>query len=97
MAKIRKGAKLVCVLCGRRIVVTSSGISRTNIWCCRVVNPMLPAAEAEKKLRKAAAKPAKKKSAKKKATRKKVVKKKAVRKTARKKAAPKKRKKAKKK
>ncbi len=35
MAKIKKGAKLMCVPCGREVMVTNSGISEAIIWCCR--------------------------------------------------------------
>jgi hypothetical protein len=34
MAKLRKGQKLVCVPCGREVLINSSGISRTTLWCC---------------------------------------------------------------
>ena len=34
MAKLKKGQKLLCVPCGRQVVVNSAGISRTTIWCC---------------------------------------------------------------
>ena len=33
-AKVNKGAKLVCIPCGRQIVISDAGISRTTIWCC---------------------------------------------------------------
>ena len=35
MAKIKKGAKLMCVPCGREVMVTNAGISEAIIWCCR--------------------------------------------------------------
>lgn len=34
MAKLKKGQKLVCVPCGREIVVGCCGISSKTIWCC---------------------------------------------------------------
>ena len=36
MAKVKakKGDKLVCVPCGREVVVDNCGISRTTLWCC---------------------------------------------------------------
>ena len=33
-AKVKKGAKLICVPCGREIVISNWGISRTTLWCC---------------------------------------------------------------
>ncbi len=58
MAKPKKGAQLVCVPCGREIVVSACGISRTTLWCCS--RPMKPKSALKKK------KVAKKKAAKKK-------------------------------
>jgi hypothetical protein len=34
MAKLKKGQRLVCVPCGREIVLSTIGISSTTIWCC---------------------------------------------------------------
>ncbi len=34
MAKLKKGAKLACVPCGREIVVDACGISEQTVWCC---------------------------------------------------------------
>ena len=34
MGKFKKGQRLVCVPCGREVVVDASGISRTTLWCC---------------------------------------------------------------
>ncbi|MCQ9205661.1 MAG: hypothetical protein NG737_05050 [Omnitrophica bacterium] len=34
MAKLKKGQKLICVPCGREVLINSCGISRTTIWCC---------------------------------------------------------------
>jgi len=56
-AKVKKGTRLVCVPCGREIVIDSCGISEKTLWCCD--KPM------KKKARKAAKK-AKAKSRKKK-------------------------------
>ncbi|UCC94862.1 MAG: hypothetical protein JSW40_08630 [Candidatus Omnitrophota bacterium] len=34
MAKLKEGEKLVCVPCGREVVITNVGISGTTTWCC---------------------------------------------------------------
>ena len=34
MAKLKKGGKLVCIPCGRRVVIDSCGASETTLWCC---------------------------------------------------------------
>ena len=34
MAKMKKGDKLVCVPCGREVVVGCCGVSTTTLWCC---------------------------------------------------------------
>lgn len=34
MAKLKKGQKLVCVPCGREVVVSNLGAASTTIWCC---------------------------------------------------------------
>ena len=34
MAKFKKGQKLVCVPCGREVIMDCCGISDTTIWCC---------------------------------------------------------------
>ncbi|MCX5702051.1 MAG: hypothetical protein NTW64_03620 [Candidatus Omnitrophica bacterium] len=34
MAKLKKGQKLLCVPCGREVVLSSLGVSETTIWCC---------------------------------------------------------------
>ncbi|TAM43109.1 hypothetical protein EPN54_00650 [bacterium] len=60
MAKHKKGQKLVCVPCGRRIVIDACGASETTIWCCG--KPMQKKAKAKAK---AKAKKAKKTSKKK--------------------------------
>lgn len=31
---VKKGDKLVCVPCGRKVVVDCCGISESAIWCC---------------------------------------------------------------
>ena len=46
-AKVKKGQRLVCVPCGRRVIVDSCGISRTTLWCCG--RPMKRAAKKAKK------------------------------------------------
>jgi len=84
----KKGSGLVCVPCGREILVTESGTAYSQLWCCGVV--MEPSAKP-----KAAAK--KKAPARKKAAGKKTVKKKAPAKKAVKKKAPAKKKAARKK
>lgn len=33
-AALRKGARLVCVPCGREVVVSESGVAATTLWCC---------------------------------------------------------------
>jgi hypothetical protein len=83
----KKGSSLVCVPCGREILVTESGTAYSQLWCCGVV--MDPSAKPKAAGKKAAAKkrvPAKKKAVKKKAAGKKAAKKT----TAKKKAARKK-------
>ena len=47
MAKLKKGAKLTCVPCGRQVVVDSCGASETTIWCCG--RPMKKKAKAQAK------------------------------------------------
>lgn len=34
MAKPKKGQKLVCVPCGREVIVDCCGTSARTIWCC---------------------------------------------------------------
>lgn len=34
MAKLKKGDKLMCVPCGREVVVDSCGVSEATLWCC---------------------------------------------------------------
>jgi hypothetical protein len=50
MAKLKKGNRLVCVPCGRQVVVSNAGVSRTTIWCCG--KAMAQKAAAAKKARK---------------------------------------------
>ena len=77
----KKGSALVCVPCGREILVTESGTAYSQLWCCGVVMEPSPKPAARKKpaAKKAAAKkaPARKKAAKKKAAKKKTARKKA--------------------
>ena len=35
-SKIKKGAKLMCVPCGRQVVVNSCGSSTRTLWCCGI-------------------------------------------------------------
>ena len=32
--KVKKGTKLVCVPCGREVVIDSCGMSQRTLWCC---------------------------------------------------------------
>ncbi|MDD2688717.1 MAG: hypothetical protein PHT41_00995 [Candidatus Omnitrophica bacterium] len=50
MAKMKKGQKLVCVPCGREVVIDCCGISRTTLWCCG--KPMRPKAKKSAKKKK---------------------------------------------
>ncbi len=34
MAKMKKGSRLVCVPCGREVIVDACGVSQQTIWCC---------------------------------------------------------------
>lgn len=34
MSELKKGSKLVCIPCGREVVVSSIGVSQKTIWCC---------------------------------------------------------------
>lgn len=47
MKKLKRGQKLVCVPCGREVVVDDCGISGATIWCCG--KPMTSKAKAVKK------------------------------------------------
>lgn len=80
----KKGSALVCVPCGREILVTESGTAYSQLWCCGVVMEPTPKAKA------AAKKPAAKKAVKKAPAKKKATKKKAPKKATKKKAAKKK-------
>jgi len=33
-AKLKKGARLVCVPCGREVIIDCCGTSTTTLWCC---------------------------------------------------------------
>jgi len=46
-AKVKKGQKLVCVPCGREVIVGCCGTSATTIWCCG--RPMKKGSSAHKK------------------------------------------------
>lgn len=78
----KKGSSLVCIPCGREVLITESGSAYSELWCCGISmepgSKSKPAAgkkAAKKKItaKKAAKKkaPAKKKAAKKKAGKKK--------------------------
>jgi hypothetical protein len=32
--KINKGSRLVCVPCGREVIIDCCGASETTTWCC---------------------------------------------------------------
>jgi len=34
MVSFKKKQKLVCVPCGREVIINNCGISRATIWCC---------------------------------------------------------------
>jgi hypothetical protein len=34
MAKIKEGEKLICVPCGRKVIVDCCGASEATLWCC---------------------------------------------------------------
>ncbi|MGE5280690.1 MAG: hypothetical protein ACM3L6_08120 [Deltaproteobacteria bacterium] len=34
MSKLRKGMRLVCVPCGRQVIVDACGVSERTVWCC---------------------------------------------------------------
>ena len=74
----KKGSALVCVPCGREILVTESGTAYRQLWCCGV--GMEPSAKPKAKAKKKA--PARKKAVKKKAAKKKAPAKKTVKKKA---------------
>ena len=78
----KKGSALVCIPCGREILVTESGTAYSQLWCCGVV--MDPAAKPAAAGRK---KPAAKKAPAKKTAKKKVAGKKTARKKTARKAA----------
>lgn len=54
MAKIKKGTRLLCVPCGREVVVDACGISVQTLWCCG--KPMSQRKKAAKKTKRAARK-----------------------------------------
>ena len=76
----KKGGALVCVPCGREILVTESGTAYSQLWCCGVVMEPSAKPKAKKAAKKKA--PARKKAVKKKAAKKKAPAKKAVKKKA---------------
>ena len=34
MSKVTNGQKLVCVPCGREVIVDECGCSESTLWCC---------------------------------------------------------------
>ena len=46
MSKITNGQRLVCVPCGREVVVDECGISESTLWCCN--KPMVSKAKRSK-------------------------------------------------
>ncbi len=84
----KKGGTLVCIPCGQELVITKSGASYSELWCCGIAMEPAPKASKTKAVTgKAATKALKKKAPAKKKTAKKASKKKAPakKKTARKK------------
>jgi hypothetical protein len=81
----KKGSSLVCVPCGREVLITNRGSAYSELWCCGISMEPAGTGKPAKAAKKKGA--AKKKPAKKKAGGKKTVKKKAA---AKKKAAKKK-------
>jgi hypothetical protein len=87
----KKGGTLICIPCGQELVITKSGASYSELWCCGIA--MEPAPKASKKKAvtgKTAKKVAKKKTAKKASKKKAPAKKKAAKKASKKKAPAKK-------
>jgi hypothetical protein len=88
----KKGSTLVCVPCGQELIITRSGTSYSELWCCGIA--MEPAAAKTPKKKavsgKAAKKTAKKKTVKKASKKKAPAKKKAAKKASKKKAPAKK-------
>ena len=87
----KKGGTLVCIPCGQELVITKSGTSYSELWCCGIA--MEPAPKASKKKAvtgKAAKKAARKKTAKKASKKKAPAKKKPAKKASKKKAPAKK-------
>lgn len=50
MGKLKKGQKLVCVPCGREVLIGICGVSTRTIWCCG--KPMLPKSKKASKKKK---------------------------------------------
>ena len=87
----KKGGTLVCVPCGQELVITKSGTSYSELWCCGIAMEPAPKALNKKTVAaKAVKKAAKKKTAKKASKKKTPAKKKAAKKTAKKKSPAKK-------
>ncbi|HDZ76501.1 MAG TPA: hypothetical protein ENH41_00230 [Candidatus Omnitrophica bacterium] len=49
MARLKKGGKLLCVPCGREIIIDACGVSKTTIWCCS--RPMKSKSKAKPKIK----------------------------------------------
>lgn len=47
MAKPKKGQRMVCVPCGREVIVDCCGMSESTVWCCG--QPMTAKAKSRKK------------------------------------------------
>ena len=93
----KKGGTLVCIPCGQELVITKSGASYSELWCCGIAMEPAPAKASKKKVgtgkaaKKASKKASKKKTAAKKTAKKKApAKKKAAKKASKKKATAKK-------
>ena len=77
----KKGSVLVCVPCGREVIVTASVTAYSELWCCGIaMDPTSPADSKPKKVSKKAGGKAAKKATKKPAKKKKTPAKKATKK-----------------
>lgn len=34
MARLKRGQKMVCIPCGREVVISDLGVSESAVWCC---------------------------------------------------------------
>jgi len=79
----KKGSSLVCIPCGREVLITESGSAYSELWCCGIsMEPGGKSKPAAKKKVTAKKKPVKKKVAKNAAKKKTPAKKKAAKKKA---------------